>query len=508
MPPPKRRALTLHVPHKYELPAFYYDAEPDVVANALTIGANLYDIVNKAHTDKSIADIETRKDAELALIKEAAAAQIHDLEQAHTVIMAEQTKRSGQLLELQRTQAANANTEERTHATRMYETRVRTLEAELTAVTARASALQERKVVLESARDADMRHAEEHTKALLQHTLDEKQRAIERVEREKDKLAGLLERQGEELRVLSDLIRRKPTNVKNKGSEYEAIFRERLIVAYGTGDKFRLEDTARNGIGHAGDYLMIWGDHTIMWEVKNYDKPVPSAEVEKFRRDMKENPQVRVGVMVSRYTPITGKTATGDREIEFVEGKMMIYLSNFEAMSEDALPSLMLLFKLWWKSESNAEEDETKMTTIRHIEKLHSTAVTSRIEWRVHKVRMEESIRWMGGVVEENEGKLRNAINILHGARTFGVPDGIFRDMGGDEKSQQLIQLILEHSEPTDGGSLILNDLADIVGKAKGLSRDTAKTHIRSVLLDSVIEPPKGKIPGRVNGLVMRPAGI
>jgi hypothetical protein len=80
--------------------------------------------------------------------------------------------------------------------------------------------------------------------------------------------------------------------------------------------------------------------------------------------------------------------------------------------------------------------------------------------------------------------------------------------MGGDEKSQQLIQLILEHSEPTDGGSLILNDLADIVGKAKGLSRDTAKTHIRSVLLDSVIEPPKGKIPGRVNGLVMRPAGI
>jgi hypothetical protein len=412
------------------------------------------------------------------------------------------------LYETQRIQETNIRKDVQDATQRQTQMRIAAIEADMDVLREKNNALNERKAILEAGRDQDIRIAEERTKHLLQQTLDEKERAIMRSEKTLQQLQECYVRQAEELRTLADLIRKKPQqNVKTKGSDYEALFREKLVAAYGLGDKFRLIDSAHKGVGHAGDYLMTWGDHTILWEVKNYDRPVPTAEVDKYKRDMKENHNVRIGVMVSRYTPITGKTTKGDREIEFVEGKMLIYLSNFEAMDTDALPSLMLLFRLWWESEKNTEEGEMLEATIRGIERLHAAAVKSKVEWRLHKSRMDEALRWMAEVVEENEQKLQHALNILHGSRSVSVPEGIFRESDGDEKAQQLIQLVLEHTQVAEG-SIILNELAEIVGKAKGLSRDTAKTHIRSVLLDGAIEPAKGKNPARVIGLVLKNAHV
>jgi hypothetical protein len=414
------------------------------------------------------------------------------------VLRQEHQLRLSQLYENQRTQESVLRKEVQEAAQRQAQTRIHAIETELELLREKNHALHERKAILEAGRDQDIRVAEERTRILLQHTLDEKERAIVRSEKTLAQLQESYGKQADELRALADLIRKKP-NVKNKGSEYEAIFREKLIAAYGLGEGFRLIDSAHNGVGHAGDYLMEWGGHTVLWEVKNYDRPVPSAEVEKFKRDMKENQHVRIGVMVSRYTPITGKNAKGDRDIEFIEGKMLVYLSNFEAMED--LPSLMLLFRLWWESDKHTEEEETKEATIRSIERLHAAALKSKVEWRLHKSRMEEALRWMAEVVEEHEQKLHHALNILHGSSLVAIPEGIFRNCDGDEKAIQLIQLILEHTR-AEHGSVVLNELADCVGKAKGLSRDTAKAHIRSVLLDSAMEPPKGKHPARVLGLV------
>jgi hypothetical protein len=239
-----------------------------------------------------------------------------------------------------------------------------------------------------------------------------------------------------------------------------------------------------------------------MWEVKNYDKPVPSAEVDKFRRDMKENSEVRVGVMVSRYTPITGKTATGDREVEFMEGKLLVYLSAFEYMSDDTLPSLMMLFRLWWEHDhTKDEEDESRTHAIRQVERLHAAAVKARTEWRLHKSRMDDALRWMAEVVEETETRLQNTLNVLHGYSTvIEVPPGLFRDVGGDERAQSDVQLILRFARAEAGAALVMNDLVDCFSREKGVSRDTARTHIRAVLLDSAIEQQKGK-PTRVLGL-------
>jgi hypothetical protein len=504
MPPHKSRATEVTFAAARPPPPFYTTATPDEISEALEIGASLYGTLKSMRaetTAEELRALEERKQAEIAKVRAAADERMQELsaELASTATAAQAAQR--ELKQRLQTIEDTTRQEEREQQQRAATAKVAVLEQ-------RYEALQERKTALEACRDQDIRIAEERTRLLLQHAMDEKERAIQRSERMLEQLQDAYTRQTDELRTLGDLIRRKPSaNVKVKGSEYEAIFREKLLAAYGLGDGFSLVDTAHQGVGHAGDYLMTWGGHTILWEVKNYDKPVPTAEVDKFRRDMKENQHVRIGVMVSRYTPITGKTAKGDRDIEFIEGKMLLYLSNFEQLGDEILPSLMLLFRLWWESEKNTEEAESKEAMFRSIERLHANAVKSKTEWRLHKTRMEEALRWMAEVVEEHEHKLQHAIHILRGATILQVPEGIFRACDGDERSQQLIQLVLEHVEPSATDSVVLNELADKIGKVKGLSRDTAKTHIRSVLLDTAIEPPKGKQPARVMGVQWKSSG-
>jgi hypothetical protein len=77
---------------------------------------------------------------------------------------------------------------------------------------------------------------------------------------------------------------------------------------------------------------------------------------------------------------------------------------------------------------------------------------------------------------------------------------GIFRECAGDEGAQQLVQLLLEVTTPAPGESVTMNEVAEHVAKRKGVSKDTAKAHIRGVLLDVSYEQLKGK-PARILGL-------
>ena len=533
--------VTLSVTPSFELPPLYNTAAPEVVEDALRIGASLYETVRQASLSTTVAEIEAAKVTEVQRIRADAAnatkeleARLAELEAAKVTevqriraegnaatkeleahlelarqeaigLQREKQQQRAELLELQSTSVAAARREEKEATQRQLEGRMKAIQAELETIQEKNNALLERKAIVEAGRDADIRTAEERTRALLQQTIDEKQRGIERAERFLAAQQDAYQRQAEELRALSDLLRKKPSaNAKVKGNEYEEIFRERLVAAFGLCDGFRLDAKGNNGFGHEADFLMAVSKRTVVWEVKNYDKPVGTAEVDKFHRDMKENPQARIGVMVSRYTPIVGHTATGDRHIEFIDGQMLLYLSRFEQMSDEALPSLLLLFRLWWDSERSVEDTESKEEAIRQIEKLLQAAVKAKIEWRLHKSRLDETARWMAEQVEEHEARLKQALHVLRGATLVDVPEGIFRDVAGDEKAQQLVQIILEYATPHPTGSLILNDLAEFVGVKKGLSRDTARTHIRAVLLDAAFEQIKGK-PGRVLGLVHAP---
>jgi hypothetical protein len=499
------QTISLEVPSTYVLPEFYGYADPATTAEALTIGASLHTILHKKHTDDRIQEIEARKTAEIATIRDASAAQIGDLNAQVDALKATHAARLKELTELQIVKEAAVRQDENERLTRSHTQKLRDLQIELSEIQERNAALQARRVELETSRDADIARAEESTKSLLQYTLDEKQRSVERLEKEKDRLAAILEKQTTEIQNLNEFIRRKPTaNVKTKGNDFEAAFRAKLVQSFGVNPHFAIEDSARNGIGHAGDFKMKWGEHTILWECKDYEKPVPVAEVEKFKRDMKENPDVRIGVMISRFTPIVGKTGSGDRCTEFLEGKMYIYMSQFEDMSEDSLKQLMPLFQFWWESDRNTESEESRINAIRQIEKLYSSAVKARMEWRVHKSRMEETLQWIAETVEEHEHRLQQALNVLNGAVCLvATPEGIFRNCDGDERATQLIRLILECCEPAPDSSILMNELAEYIAKKQLISANTAKTHIKSVLLDSVLESPKGK-PTKVHGLAFR----
>jgi len=245
-----------------------------------------------------------------------------------------------------------------------------------------------------------------------------------------------------------------------------------------------------------------------MWETKDYEKPVPTVEVEKFRRDMKENHDVRIGVMISRATQITGMCDTGDRTLEFRDGKLLIYLSNFEAMSDDMLPSLLLLFRLYWKNDKGEEEEVEEATQIalRQVERDLADAQKARGEWKHKKQQMTDMLRWMEEQVEARESRLRATLNVLQGSvESVTVPPGLFSDPAGDKVMVEDIQTILRHTSPDPTGSISLNDLAKAFGEERKISADAAKTHLRAVLLNSVMEVRAGRAT-LVRGLVLKPS--
>jgi hypothetical protein len=119
---------------------------------------------------------------------------------------------------------------------------------------------------------------------------------------------------------------------------------------------------------------------------------------------------------------------------------------------------------------------------------------------------METAIRWMAERVEETEGRLRTALNVLQGsAKPLEIPTGIFREVVGDVKSTADVQTLLRIATVDPSSSCTLNDLADVFAKERKMSRDTAKTHIRAVLKDSTIDARKG-MPIKVKGLALNTA--
>lgn len=518
----KPYSLLIQVPGNADIPEFYTTATPEDVATALHLGASLFHTVQSfklRDVDATIADIEARNRAECAKITAVAEAEQQRLKQELATLSANRATLQQQYAEERtKTRSAHISTVEElntTHATALEEQRQAiqrntraTYEAQLARLTEEAESLQSRLKLLDESRAQDIRTAEQRTTAAMQYVLDEKQRAIERLERDRDRLTTTVDNNSAEIRALAAAIATKRAqSTKEKGTDFEHDFRDRLIAAYGTGQGFTLNETAASGIGHEGDIVMRWNSNTILWETKNYDKPVPTHEIDKFHRDMKENPTYSIGVMVSRITPITGKTPTGPKYIEFMNDRMLIYLSEFDRMAESTLQDLMMLFKMFWYASRNFESQETIEAAIRNIEKLHKEAAEAKTAWRVHKSRNDEMMRWISENLEGAEERLQYALRELQGMSTtapLDIPPGLFRDCTGEAKSLEIIRYILEHTEVDPEESCILNDLAHTIGEKVHLSRDTMRTHIRSVLLDTTYIPQKGRQPARVQGLKLK----
>ncbi len=530
--------LTLELSPKFKVPALFISGSVKEKEDALTLGAKILQLVQIETATQEIKAAVERKEAEfsaeLSSVKAAYAESqeqllaiqrtLEDVQQKSRLQIQEarSQEREAAMLEIQAGAKTQALTQEelqklkqeydafqqrsrqelkdveREARRKEREATLLELEAQLQKAQQIAETANERRRCLEQARDADIQAAEQRVKAMMTEVIRVREEQVKTTEGTLQSLQDAYAKQTEQLQALNDFLRRKITNGKAKGNEYELQFREILTRTFHIVDDFALEDSNRNGIGHAGDFLMRVEGRRIMWEVKNYDKPVPKQESEKFQRDMLEHKDILVGVMVSRCTEITGKATQGDRHIEFVEGKLLVYLSRFEFMGDEqtTLQSLMPLFRVWWMSQREDSQTEHVEETIRELEKVVGELAKRKTDWRVHRSRMEETLKWMTEVIQESEDRVESILRRIQSgvvSEAREIPEGLFRSEAVDEKVQKTIGWILDDYELCSGSEIRLKDVAEKLSVKRKISQDVARKYILAALMDSAILNQPGK---------------
>lgn len=479
--------LILHVASGYKIPSVYKRGTQEEIQEALTVGARVQEIVQVERETNELINVLESRDAKHM-------SDLQELQNKMQVVMEQRLLAKAELAALKTATAqaeVEARKQEREATLLECETRIQKYQAAM-------HAAEERKAVLEAARDRDIAAAEERTKAMMSEIIRIREEQLKSADGSLKCLQMAYDRQAEELKSLNDFLRRKVTNVKTKGNEYEGIFRDLLLRAYQVVEDFALLDTNKNGVGHAGDFLMCVGGERVLWEVKHYDKPVPKQESDKFQRDMLEHKDIRVGVMVSRTTELVGKTAQGDRHIEFVEGKLLIYLNRFEFLGDEVatLQSLMPLFRLWWSVREEEEQSEHVEQTLRDLEKLTADLAKRKTEWRLHRTRMDETARWMTEFIEEAEERVEAILKRIQSGcadEDLEMPEGLFRSEYVDEKIRKTAAWILEEYEPAPRSEVRLVDMCEVLAARRKMSKDVARKYILAALLDSAVHTIPGK---------------
>jgi hypothetical protein len=546
--PPSITSVNILVPQLYEIPSFYQSGDPQMNAEAINIGAYVVKSLATQKASTQVQELEANHQAELNRIQQDAADKLAELEkqQEDQAAKAEQERQAlrtkyanlqsimdtqaqlaeqqqdtikqdhkRQLAILSETQIAKeqqARQDEKQRIQNQMDTIVRQLKEDMAMRDASNQALKERIHQIQADRDRDIKTAEDNGRRAIQALLDEKQASIERLEKERDRITSLLEAkvqaQNAEINAiqqLGDLIRRKPAVSATKGKEFETQMEQQIHNAFSVCEGYALTNTANNGRGHEADFLMNMQMNaiaqTVLWECKNYDNPVPTKEVQKLYRDAQENPAVSIAVMISKFTPIVGHTNSGDLDIEFINDVMYIYISRYEFKSEELLKSLMFVFRLFWQYRTTINVDESKQKVMKTIMELHTKAVKTKSDWRKHKSGLEATVSWMGRTIDETEESLRKAIQTLEGNSEIDVPEGVFNDPKNEAESS-LIQRVLKLVTFDSDESLDLNELAKVLAQDRQCTENTAKNHLKSILLESIIEARSGK-PTRVKGMVL-----
>jgi hypothetical protein len=242
------------------------------------------------------------------------------------------------------------------------------------------------------------------------------------------------------------------------------------------------------------DFSMEMDGQFVMWELKNYSAIVPKAEVDKFLRDLKENPQSKIGVMISRSTDIYGKNPHGLMHTEFDGEKMMVYLSRFEEFcGEDehrVFQMLTGLFRIWWQYHREEANVFDRADIVRELEKAMEDVSKRRTEWRRHKAHLDELGRWTTDLLDESEGRLDRLLKRARQTEEnvanvpLVIPEGVFRD-SGEEKEMSWMRSIMKVCSP--GGEMEVRELVELLSTQHKLSKDTIRSNVMSIVRDSAV---------------------
>jgi hypothetical protein len=484
------RQLVLNLSTSFEVPFVYTKNNTKEIEEALWIGATVQQSVKTRRSNDETKKVMELKDSEIQQIQKSYQDKLTKLLEDLQQTSEEKNRLNDEYLE----KIKLAQQQERDHTSKEYEEKMKFLRRDIEAISSKCNALEVSRKLLEESRSKDIQDAVQRTETMMEKIISSKQDQLVKMESAYQKLHESISKQSEEIVKLSGSLGKRSSNVKTKGSDYEEQFGEKLKKHFGICPGFALKDT-RLGSGHEMDFSMQLENKFIMWELKNYTSVVPKAEVDKFLRDLKENPQTNIGVMISRTTDIYGKYHSGQLLTEFDGDKMMIYLNRFEEFCGDnegqVFQLLTSLFRLWWNyhHEENHTFDREEM--IRELQKAIEELSKRRTEWRRHKAHLDEIARWTTDLLDESESRLDRILkrtslqqeSIEAGAQ-ITLPDDVFRE-SKEERDIQWGQSIMKVCSV--GGQIEVRELVDLLTAHHKLSKDTIRSNIMSIIKDSAV---------------------
>ena len=437
--------VTLTLPISYTLPSFYVEADPKVIALALSLGAEAYESLEGRAVALARSETQTEAVAKAtAEFKE----QIEDLQSEYK----QQLKRLAQ--EKARAEETNA-------------------------------AVQASLALLENQQSLSRTQIQKETKESYNELLKSKEEHIATLQRT---LEQQIESMSGKVELLQNSITRTFSSSKEKGTYGENFVEGMLKKAFDCEIQVVSKDS------QSADMRMIRSETLqYFWEIKNYGRPITSEEVEKFRRDMLLHPEVCAGFFVSLKTGITGHNRGGDIDIELMsDGRFIVYISNLMAR-EDIVFYLQTLRPLLQLVEASVKPVKTESDTVRELE-MKSAVITNLLRSHAvsiakhknslvaHRKRMDQMFAEFQAYLMESDTQLQNVLRIAIGteeesgaiqkdAETY-LPALVFSkerlsDLEGRTKS--FVSWLLGATEVREGANIKIKDLVDRA-KEKGFA--------------------------------------
>jgi len=483
------KLIQLQVRSDFVVPQVFTKGSLEEVEEALWIGATIQQSIQTRRSNDEVKKVMELKDTEILRIQTMYQDKMTKLIDDIRNLTSEKENIQSRINE----GLKEAKQMERDTLQREWDEKIRLLRKDHEILTTRYEALETRRRLLEESRTKDIQDAVKRTEELMEKVIISKQEQLTKMETAYYQLQETIHKQTQEITKLGTTLGKRNANVKTKGSDYEEEFGEKLKRNYGLCRGFQLKDT-RLGMGHEMDFSMELENQVVMWELKNYTSIVPKTETDKFLRDLKENSQTKIGVMISRSTDIYGKNHFGYLLTEFDNDKMMIYINKFEEFcGEDEnriFQILMSLFRIWW--EYHREENNTidRSEIIRELEKAIEDISKRRTDWRRHRAHLDELSRWTMDLLDESEGRLDRLLKKARNHeeqiedRPFVIPEGVFRD-SGEEKEIMWMKSIMKVCSP--GGEIEVRELVELLTTHHKLSRDTIRSNVMSIIKDSAV---------------------
>jgi hypothetical protein len=165
---------------------------------------------------------------------------------------------------------------------------------------------------------------------------------------------------------------------------------------------------------HCGDLVQHHKNMKIMWEAKNHHTSVPKRDVDKFLKDMRENTDIDIGVMVAMNAHIEAHNSNHGLDFEFLNDadgrphRCVFYIGNLLSFDNPIFVlRFMNVFLLNIQRIKMTDDGENKRgTTVLKLQRLASVINGRMKVWKKRKAEIQKE-------VEENSAFMDTLLSSL-----------------------------------------------------------------------------------------------